>query len=244
MMRGANPGTVNEYQPAFNSWIEYRITTLNNLSEEEEILAHMYLTDCDSDEGVAIVMDYVVWATEVQVKKIPGRTVDRYLTGIRYLLKPELHRSCHYIFDDECFTLLRKGLRAEVIESIIDSDEEGSTASSKPTKVQKIKVDIPSIKLPVVAEQYDYLRKTMWEDPEATIDDNMTYIACVSAGNVVLRIGEIAYVGPYYKRDPIKNIMVHTKLDHRLMLSQGSFATPDGTRFSYEDYVNHPEPWP
>jgi hypothetical protein len=182
-------------------------------------------------------MEYVVWASSGE--NIPPRTVDRYLTGIRHLLTVHGSTSGYSVFDDVTFSMVRKGLRTKVF--IRENQNDGHAGASM---THSIEVEGNTEKMPVVAQQYDYLRATMWENPEASLDDNMAYIACAAAGNVVLRAGEIAYVGPYYKVHPITKEMVPKKLDHRIMLSQVLFGTPEGRFYSYQDYVNLVEPWP
>lgn len=180
---GLDPGTLGQYRAADKLWTEFR-------NPQGLLLAKgLYMVGLSRSEILEQVYRFLRWM--VDVKGIPAQTAAAHLTGVRHFFRVNL--GDFQAFDTEQVMLARKCCRAK------RTREELRVAAAA-------KVEIA----PVVPEQMDWMRARYWARIQATVEDKMAYMAIAMSQNIILRIGEVAYEGPY---GPEK------KTDHRFFFS-------------------------
>jgi hypothetical protein len=138
------------------------------------------------------------------------------LTAVRYDFKVNL--AAYTAFDGEVMTMARE--RCRLLKNQEGVDAKGGRQ--------------PEI-LPLLLDQLDWLRQRLWLSEDSTVESKMAYLAIACSYNIVLRVGEVASVGPYVSREGAV-----LKMDHRFYLRDIEFEDSEGTRYNYEEYRKRP----
>jgi len=156
------------------------------------------------------LVDFTMWMLDTE--QMNPSTVISTLTSLRYAFKVEMES--YKAFDNEIMTMARERCRlARNAEGV------GQRESHQPEI------------LPLLLDQLDWLRTQLWVTPTATVESKMAYLAIACSYNIVLRVGEVASVGPYV--DKAGKVL---KLDHRFYLRDISFEDAIGRRYDYEEF--------
>ena len=219
--------TQEKYRTGVHLWTEYRLPQGNPSH------AWMYMIDHTHREVVIALLDFLRWM--IHVKGTPATSACHHLTGVRFAFR---NHACNLEpFADDSLKSAKTGLVAKSSQAIRD---------------RKVIFEI----LPLVITDLDRLRNQFFLLPESSLHERITYMAIVSAFNVSLRIGEVAYGSPFFKLLPSTDltnpevvscisagipaplVLTEVKQDHRFFLSDILLEDDEGSAFSYDDYMD------
>ena len=208
---GVCPSTQLKYLPSTALWYRYR-------SPGGTSNYWMYLIGLVERDAILILIQFLLWM--VETLHLPSGASCHHMTGVRY----DFRNHCASLapFDSDSMRKAKAGLLAQ-------------------TREQMVQRKVVFEKLPLLVVQLDWLRFHYWMNPTSTIDDRMTYIAIVSGFNVSLRIGEIAYEGPYKK---VQKGKTYELSDHRFFLMDIHLEDEEGNGYSHAAYMSLPMPRP
>lgn len=145
------------------------------------------------------VMTVCEFAASLNHENMSADKIGKILGAMRFHFDLNYENSAE-IFDHDSVTRARRGLRT------------------------RGRVVVKPKTLPWSVELITALRTSLWSDSGSNIDSRMTYIACVTAYNFSLRIGEYGYTGP--KED-----------DHRFFLEDLTFEDDKGLTYNFVEWL-------
>jgi hypothetical protein len=161
--------TQKTYRPALDLWIQYWLPQ-GNASDN-----WMYLIDVPHRQQVLILIDFLHWMIGPP-QNVAASVACHHFTGLRFTFRN--HIASLEPFSDESLTKAKESILAK---------------SNKEIRDKKVIYQI----LPLVLKDLAELREQYFMNPSATLHERMTCVAIIAGFNVTLRIGEVAYGGPY-----------------------------------------------
>lgn len=199
---GLKPQTIASYKKGRDMWVEFR-SSRNHTS-----IKGIYMLGQSRDTVLKTIFRFMRWLTEE--RNVRPHVASDYLTGVRHGFIAYL--GDYEAFDSQPVRLARAGLRKKVTREEME-------ASARP-EIQ-----------PLLTEQLDWLRASMWVGPGATFETRMTYMAIVTSHNLTLRICETCRDGPYfYKNGDPRNS------DHRFYFADLVLQDGDGEIYNSLTY--------
>ena len=221
--------TQKTYRPARDLWIQYWLPQ-GNASDN-----WMYLisdVDFSHRQRVWILIDFLHWMI-APPQSVAASVACHHFTGLRFMFRN--HITSLEPFSDE---------------SLTKAKESTLTKSNKEIRERKATYQI----LPLVINDLAELRQRFFMDASASLHERMTCVAIAAGFNVTLRIGEVAYGGPYEKwvpdfqaSDPVllaservtpPLVWTEVKGDHRLFLCDIYLEDTTGVSYSYLQYID------
>jgi len=221
--------TQKTYRSALDLWIQYW------LPQGDASDNWMYLIN-DNDfphrQRVLILIDFLHWMI-APPQNVAASVACHHLTGLRFTFRN--HIAPLAPFADESLAKAKESILAK---------------SNQEIREKRVIYQI----LPLVLKDLAELREQYFLNPRSTLLERMTCVAIIAGFNVTLRIGEVAYGGPYegwkpdyHASDPvvaatdrIKPPLVWKEIkgDHRLFLCDIYLEDSAGISYSYLQYID------